>query len=740
MSTPWFSKHLRVVHTILRTKDAPGYDAEAYVRHCQRLNGNALVINAGGLYAFYPTAIEGHVRVPGLDGDILGDVIEAAHAAGLPVIGRVDFRAGHPEVYAEHPDWFAADADGTPVRLRDLLYAAPATSPYRNEAFAFRVLHELLQGYDLDAIWENAPSFVTGDPDAGRAVLHQPVDAVRRLGPDAASWGLVDYSPPTRERFAADTGLELPTPERFDLDAYAGYLAWRGRYLAERSATVRKLIKDSGPSSHGERAYISEGPTALDCSWSHHSGMELARIAPHWDIVTAPTFDLTRGSRGSSYFPAPVWRPEESAKLLRSFSGGRAPTMMFARFDNLSRYTTVGEDELRLWLAAAVANGSGGWECTFVGRETAEFLDQRGDDAIGDGYALMKEFAPELDAGVQRADIAVLHSQESERWFGSNTGELDGYVQHVRGVIGSLFEAHLPFDLISTEGLSAETLAPYRTVVLANAALLSDQACEVINTFVASGGGLVGTFQSALFDETGRRRDDFGCAAAFGVSAATNPVDDQLGPLKYAYARLTERNELTRGLERTEVVTIEGLVQRVTPVPAATVAARLIPHVKPQPPEFGWVEDMSGADPLIIGHQYGAGRSVYFAGQTDKLVIATGHPDHSRVLINAIDWVTDRPRLIRTDAPAGVHLNPMGRTDSDEVIIHFVNYNSGPARPIRDIVPCFSITTGLRWDGPEPPTSVRDRITGGTLDWTLRDGYVEFTLPRLDLHAAVAVH
>ncbi|HLT61026.1 MAG TPA: alpha-amylase family protein, partial [Microlunatus sp.] len=611
MPVPWFRKHLRVVHTILRTKDAPGYDAKAYVEHCLRLNGNALVINAGGLYAFYPTRVPGHVPVPGLDGDILGEVIEAAHSAGLPVIGRVDFRAGHPEVFAEHPDWFARDADGTPVRIRQLLYSAPATSPYRNEAFAFPVLRELLSRYDLDAIWENAPSFLTADPDDGRAVLPYPVDTVRRLGPDAASWGLVDHSPPTRERFAADTGLELPTPDAFDVEVYATYLAWRGRYLAERTATVRELIKAGGESSRGERGHISEGPTALDWSWAHHSGMELARIAPHWDIVTAPTFDLTRGSRGSSYFPVPVWRPEETAKLLRSFSGGRAPTMMFARFDNQSRYTTVAEDELRLWLAAAVANGAGGWECTFVGRETAEFLDQRCDDVVAASYALMREFAPELDAGVQQADIAVLHSQESERWFGSNSPDHDGYLQHVRGVIGSLFEAHLPFDLISTEGLTAERLGRYRTVVLANAALLSDETCAAITRFVESGGGLVATFQSSLFDERGRRRDDFGCAAVLGVTAPEDPAADLIGPLRYGCARLTDRGELTRGLDRTEVITIEGLVQRVTAAPRTTIAARLIHQVKPQPPEFGWVEDMTGSDPLIIGHRYGAGRSVY---------------------------------------------------------------------------------------------------------------------------------
>ena len=733
-TTPWYRKHLRVVHTILRTIDAPGYDADAYVKHCLRLNGNALVINAGGLLAFYPTDVPGHVRVPGLESDILGEVVEAAHASGLKVIARVDFRAGHPETFEQHPDWFARDEDGTPVKIRSAMHTAPLTSPYRNEGFAFPVIDEVLSRYDVDAIWENAPSFVTGDPDDHRPVHPYSVAEVGELGAEAASWGLVDYSRFTRERFRADTGLELPSRANFDLNTYATYLAWRGRVATEHTRAIRDVIK-----AHGDIAFVSEGPTALDFTWDHHSGLELADMAPLWDIVTAPTFDLIRGSRGSPYFPSVVWRPEESAKLLRSFSGGHVPTIMFGRFDNHSRYTTVGPEALALWLAGGIANGAGAWECTFVGRETAEFLDQRTDDIVQKYYGIMEVLGDDLDHGRQVADVAVVHSQETERWFGSSLPESDDYVQHVRGAISTLFESHIPFDTVSTAQIDLETLKRFRVVILANTALLSDENCAVLREYVAQGGGLVATYQTSRFDESGRRREEFGLADVFGVESAPRPAADLVGPLRYAYSRITERGALSEGLEKTEVVTTEGFVEPVNARPDRTVAFRLIESVKPQPPEFGWIEDMSGDLPMVVYGSSDEGRVVYFTSQLDKNIIASGHPDYSQVLVNAVDWAADRPRLVRTDAPASVHVNVMGRSDRASLLVHLVNYSSGPARPIRDIVPCVDLHVSVRWDADTDPLSVTDRLTGASLDFELRDGSVHFVLDKLEVHAAIAI-
>lgn len=730
MDTSWYSKRLRVTQTILRTIDVPGYDARRYVAHGLRLHADVLVINAAGLFAFYPSEIPGHHIVPGLEGDIVADVIGAAHDAGLKVLGRIDFRAGHAAYFAEHPELFARDWNGEPMIDRGL-YSVAATSPYRNDAFAFPVVRELLRTHDLDGVWENAPGFMQVWPTTAHRVMPDALASVKANGPDRASFGLIDYSQNTRERFRADTGLELPTPEDYDFERYAEFMRWRSTIVGERTARMRALVDE-----FGDKAYISEVGTQLDVHWGHGSGQNLEQLAPSWNLVASPTFDLIRGSRGSSFYPTPVWRAEESVKLMRASNTASSPNLMFGRFDNQSRYTSVAPEELEVQLAGSLANGGGYWECTFVGRDTSEFFDQRCDDIVEKYYRLLEEHADDYQGVQSAAEVAVLFSRETEDWFSSSNPDLDDYVQATRGLQSVLFGAHIPFDFVTTAALPSTDLARYKAIVLTDAVMLSDATCEILRDYVRAGGGLVATHRIGLFDERGETRAVCGLSDVLGITTSTA---DRIGPLGNGFARIAARDELTPGLEGTDLVTIEGHVQRVSVADDAGVTLRLIEFVKPQPPELGWVDDMNGIDPLLVTHAFGSGRAVYFAGQPDRLSLTAGHPDYATQLVNAVDWVGHSPRALTTDAPASVHVNVLRNPETGSASVHFVNYTSGPYRPLRDLVPVRDITVELPWGGASP-SHVREFVSGTELPFTHSEGGIRFGLPELALYAAVAVH
>ncbi|MDD4871730.1 MAG: hypothetical protein PHR77_14330, partial [Kiritimatiellae bacterium] len=55
-------------------------------------------------------------------------------------------------------------------------------------------------------------------------------------------------------------------------------------------------------------------------------------------------------------------------------------------------------------------------------------------------------------------------------------------------------------------------LAGFKVLCLANEASLSDEQIESIRKFVKDGGGLIATHETSLYDEKGRRREDFGLA------------------------------------------------------------------------------------------------------------------------------------------------------------------------------------------------------------------------------------
>lgn len=80
------------------------------------LGANVLVVNVGGIYAWYPTALPFHTVNPCLpkDHDLLEALLAACHARGIRVVARFDFSKASDRTYQMRPQWFARSADGSP--------------------------------------------------------------------------------------------------------------------------------------------------------------------------------------------------------------------------------------------------------------------------------------------------------------------------------------------------------------------------------------------------------------------------------------------------------------------------------------------------------------------------------------------------------------------------------------------------------------------------------------------------
>src|SRR5690606_27330508 len=78
-SVPWWkANNLRVIQTNLPAYEAAILDPDSLVADLKYFSANTLIINAGGIMAFYPTQLEYHYSNPYMKENMLGEEIGRA--------------------------------------------------------------------------------------------------------------------------------------------------------------------------------------------------------------------------------------------------------------------------------------------------------------------------------------------------------------------------------------------------------------------------------------------------------------------------------------------------------------------------------------------------------------------------------------------------------------------------------------------------------------------------------------
>ncbi len=151
---PWYRRTLRWGQTNLTEADPPRFNLAWWRDYWKRTAVQGLVVNAGGITAYYPTTVPLHRRAEFLgDRDLFGEITRAAHEDGLAVFARMDSNRAGEEFYRAHPDWFARDADGRPYLVTNL-YQACVNSPYYDEHLP-AILREVATRYRPEGFTDN---------------------------------------------------------------------------------------------------------------------------------------------------------------------------------------------------------------------------------------------------------------------------------------------------------------------------------------------------------------------------------------------------------------------------------------------------------------------------------------------------------------------------------------------------------------------------------------------------------
>ena len=79
--------------------------------------------------------------------------------------------------------------------------------------------------------------------------------------------------------------------------------------------------------------------------------------------------------------------------------------------------------------------------------------------------------------------------------------------EYMDGLYYALLEGRFLFDFVHEDKLEPSGLAKYNALILPNTALLSDEQCQRLRAYVGSGGSLLATFETSLYDERYQPRE-----------------------------------------------------------------------------------------------------------------------------------------------------------------------------------------------------------------------------------------
>jgi hypothetical protein len=685
----WFDKPMRWVQLTLVENDPGRFDPRLWLDYFRRLHADAATLSAGGIVAYYPTEVPLHHRSAWLaDTDPFGALVAGCRAMKMHVVARTDPHAVREEVRAAHPDWISTTSDGQPRRhwANRELWVSCALGPYNFE-FMDQVHREIVTKYKVDGIFSN------------------------RWAPQGGDC----YCVHCQKNFRDATGMDLPrTSDRRD-PARRAFVAWRKARLTELwkrwDATVRAANPDA--------SFIPNGPPDLKTAG------ELAAIQ----------FTDNQARRGVT----PPWNNGRRAKEYRSVMGRRPIGGIFSvGLEEAYRWkdSVQSEPEIRLWVAEGTANGMRPWVTKFSG----VLYDRRWMPMVERIYQWHYTHERYLRNETPLARVALLLSEQTAAEH-PGVAQGDRHEDHVLGMYHALVESRVPFEMVHEAVLTPDRLDQFKLLILADAAALSDAQCRAIREYVDRGGSLVATFSSSLYDETGRRRDDFGLATLFGVSFGGR-ID---GPMQNSYLSLDpdpatgKRHPILAGLDDTPRIINGAFRLDVRPTAEFPSPLTLIPTYPDLPMEDVYPRVAHTTTRELYLREMGRSRVVYIPWDIDRTFWEVMCVDHLRLLRNAIEWAANETPPVAVEGPGLLDVTVWRQRDS--MTVHLVNLTNPMMMkgPLREVIPVGPQRVRIRLPEGVRPQKVHLLTAGTTLNPAVTAGICTVTVPSVDVHEVIAI-
>jgi hypothetical protein len=219
---PWWKRNnLRVIQVNLPDYEAATLNPDSLVEDLVNYSANTVIINAGGIMAFYPTKLPFQYINSYMKPNMLGDVVEKCHQKNIRVIVRFDFSRVHESIFQQHPDWCYISPAGERI-INTNMYVVSINGPYVQQ-HAFEIVDEVLQLYPVDGIFLNMPGYQTRNAYENK-------------------YHGIDQNSYDKAAFKKFSGKTLPVKEDRNDPVYVEYLQFKKQSVEDWSGRLYELV------------------------------------------------------------------------------------------------------------------------------------------------------------------------------------------------------------------------------------------------------------------------------------------------------------------------------------------------------------------------------------------------------------------------------------------------------------------------------------------------------------------
>jgi hypothetical protein len=679
---PWQQKIRRVGQSNMTEHDPAVMNIEEWADYWHSAQADIVFISVTGILAFYPSKVKFHRHGKFLNGrDFFGECVAAARQRNLRVVARMSPDLNWGDALEAHPEWAMRNQDGS-VQFsgeEPRLFKTCMFSTYMDD-YVPAVMREVNSLYDVDCFYTNGWPPIGSLPECHCAICSK----------------LPAAGTPAYWRVFNDRVFEL----------------WQ-KYDA--------IVKEKKPHSF---FFANLGGNV--------------RGGPNLDRLGKIAAWFQADNQGRTYDDPAVWGCTLQGRVCNAVLDGKFAANVTAAYSTGAvtwRNASKNPAEAKMWLNETLAGGMVPYY-HFIGSENGLGEDRRWQRVGVDYFRWTAQHDLHFTTRRSIANVGVVMGQSTQLLYpGPTTMRSRAYMHETtQGIYDVLLRGRFAFDFVHEDRLEPERLGKYRALLLPNIAMLSDRQCQQIRDYVQSGGSIMASFETGLYDENLNQRADFGLSDMLGI----NKAGDVIGTVGNAYyGRIERQHPILEGFRDTNW--LPGAQNRMPINPVQNPVLTVVPGFVRYPPELAYPPVSHSDEPAVVLAEKGSSRMAYFPGDIERSYWLTGHGDLLRLLHNTIRWLTRNERIVHVEGEGFIEM--FGWETTPGYAVHLLNYTNPNTHHgwMQSIYPLGPQNVRMKLPQNVRVKSIELLRAGQRVAFDLKSQELQFTIPRVEDYEVAAI-